>query len=330
MKTHSFLLALLLSALVACKQDKQVDDPADSAQAFPTKFVDFVSYEGNPLFQGTGTDTWDQRIRERGYILRDEAGWHMWYTGYRDGEEEMMKLGYATSADGLNWERYPGNPIFDESWTEDMMVLKEGDTWYMFAEGRNDIAHLLTSTDRIHWEDQGSLDVRHVNGEPLKKGDYGPDRKPLPNVEGQPLSAGPYGTPTVWRENGTWYLFYERHDLGIWLATSPDLKVWTNVQDEPVIQMGPEAYDAYGVAVNQIVRHEGLYYAYYHSTAFADWHEWSTNVAVSEDLVHWTKYPGNPILEENKSSGILVHDGEQYRLYTMHDQVQVHYPVGKP
>jgi beta-1,2-mannobiose phosphorylase / 1,2-beta-oligomannan phosphorylase len=51
-------------------------------------------------------------------------------------------------------------------------------------------------------------------------------------------------------------------------------------------------------------------------------------VAVSDDLIHWTKYEGNPIfpLEENKSSGILVHDGKQFRMYTMHDQVHVHFP----
>ena len=89
--------------------------------------------------------------------------------------------------------------------------------------GRNDVAHLLTSMDRVHWEEQGKLDIRTT----LSK----------------PLPPGPYGTPTVWIEGDTWYLFYERNDEGIWLATSKDRKVWTNVQDEPVIQMGPEPYD---------------------------------------------------------------------------------------
>jgi hypothetical protein len=52
----------------------------------------------------------------------------------------------------------------------------------------------------------------------------------------------------------------------------------------------------------------------------------STNVATSADLIHWEKYPGNPLLpiEENKSSGILAHDGERYRLYTMHPEVYLH------
>jgi len=36
--------------------------------------------------------------------------------------------------------------------------------------------------------------------------------------------------------------------------------------------------------------------------------------------------PGNPVLpvKDNKSSGVLVHDGVRYRLYTMHAAVRVH------
>jgi beta-1,2-mannobiose phosphorylase / 1,2-beta-oligomannan phosphorylase len=51
-------------------------------------------------------------------------------------------------------------------------------------------------------------------------------------------------------------------------------------------------------------------------------------LATSKDLVHWTKYEGNPLFprRDNKSSGILVHDGKQFRLYTMHDKVVVHFP----
>ena len=84
-----------------------------------------------------------------------------------------------------------------------------------------------------------------------------------------PISPGPYGTPTAWFENGTWYLFYERGDQGVWLATSKDLKIWTNVQDDPVIAMGPEPYDKTAVAVNQIVKRDGFYYAFYHANCAA-------------------------------------------------------------
>jgi len=296
-------LVLLFPACTKKSNTTEATLPMDSAAA---ELVDFVAMKGNPVFAGTGEDTWDQQIRERGYILREDSVYHMWYTGFRDEPDPEMHLGYATSRDGLTWTRYENNPIYDSGWVEDMMVVKSDSTYYMFAEGRDDIAHMMISGDRIHWQEKGPLDIRYANGDPLTK--------------------GPYGTPTVWHERGLWYLFYERGDLGIWLATSPDLKVWTNKQDAPVIKIGPEAYDRYAVAVNQIVKHNNLYYAYYHATEFEDWHEWTSCVAFSKDLLHWVKYIGNPIMRENKSSPILVNDGEQYRLYTMHPQVFVHKP----
>lgn len=276
---------------------------------FPAEITQFKPYDGNPVFSGTGADTWDQKIRERGYILHEDGLYHLWYTGYREGKGQTRSLGYATSKDGLTWTRYIGNPILPSSWIEDMAVIKSSGTYYMFAEGRDDVAHLLTSTDRVTWQEKGPIDIRYTNH--------------------QPISKGAYGTPTIWKEKNTWYLFYERNDQAVWLATSTDLKVWTNVQDEPVLAKGPTDYDLHAVAMNQVIRYKGAYYAYYHASAFSDWHEWSTNVAVSNDLIHWTKYTGNPILKGNKSSGILVNDGAYYRLYTMHPAVNVYFPEGK-
>jgi 3-hydroxyisobutyrate dehydrogenase-like beta-hydroxyacid dehydrogenase len=37
--------------------------------------------------------------------------------------------------------------------------------------------------------------------------------------------------------------------------------------------------------MNQVIKYKGLYYGYYHASAFKDWHEWSTNIAVSKDLI---------------------------------------------
>jgi hypothetical protein len=282
--------------------------PARAGDEFPLELVRFEASQKNPVFRGAGGQAWDAKIRERGWIIRDGDAWRMWYTGYDSSEKPQMMLGYATSHDGLSWTRHSDNPIYREHWVEDMMIVRHGETYYMFAEGLDDQAQLLSSRDGLVWKREGRLDVRYVNGEPL--------------------AAGPYGTPTAWFENGVWNLFYERSDLGVWLARSTDLKVWTNVQDEPVLALGPGSYDKLMIALNQIVKHDGRYYAYYHSSGTPQKPRlWTTNVAVSSDLVHWKKFAGNPLLpeQENKSSGIVVHDGKQFRLYTMHPEVNVHF-----
>lgn len=279
-----------------------------ATEEFPPELVRFRAYDQNPIFQAAPAGQWDEKIRERGWILRDGNEYRMWYTGFDAKGEGLKKLGLATSRDGLVWERSARNPLYGEHWVEDMMVVQHGDKYYMFAEGLDDQAQLLTSSDGIQWHREGQLDVRLANG--------------------QPIPPGPYGTPTGWVEDDVWYLLYERSDKGVWLATSHDLKVWTNVQDEPVLVPGPDAYDREMIAVNQVIQYQGRYYAYYHGTGNATKpRTWNTNVAVSTDRIHWKKFSGNPLLEENKSSGIVVPDGDRFRLYTMHDTVQVHLPV---
>ena len=310
MKIISRIIVLVMVLSMAdCKTKQKPSGQGEDGVKFDRSMVEFTPYKANPVFQGTGTDTWDKQIRERGFILKEGGEYKMWYTGYTE-DSEPMYLGYATSDDGINWSRYSDEPIFNGKWTEDMFVFKDGGKYYMYAEGTHDIAHLLTSADGVNWEEQGDLVILETSGEPIP---------------------GPYGTPAVWIEDEIWYLFYERNDLGIWLATSEDKKTWMNVQDEPVIMMGPEAYDEGAVAANQVVKHEGKYYLYYHGSSNPDWADpnanalWTSNVAVSRDLVNWEKYPENPIVEGDHSSPILVFDGEKNRLYTMHDKVWLYF-----
>src|SRR5262245_10782714 len=122
---------------------------APAGDEFPPELVRFQAYEKNPVFTGAGNGAWDARIRERGWIMREGDSWRMWYTGYDKSDNPQMMLGYATSRDGLSWTRYAGNPIYREHWIEDMMIVRQGDTYYMFAEGQEDRAQLLSSADGL-------------------------------------------------------------------------------------------------------------------------------------------------------------------------------------
>jgi beta-1,2-mannobiose phosphorylase / 1,2-beta-oligomannan phosphorylase len=185
-------------------------------------------------------------------------------------------------------------------------VVRHSNTYYMFAEGEHDNhAVMLTSQNGIDWKWQGELDVRLADG-----------KRSAPK---------PCGTPTVWIENDKWYLFYERNDKGVWLATTnePLRRIWTNVRDEAVLRPGPAEYDKDMIAVDQIIKYRGAYFAFYHGSGTAMPRTWNTDLACSTDLVHWRKYEGNPIVNDNKSSGVVVPFRDRFRLYTMHDQVDV-------
>ena len=102
----------------------------------------------------------------------------MWYTGYDGSREGVRRLGLATSHDGIAWQRYAKNPLLSDLWVEDIMIVPDDEgTLWMFAEGRNDQAQLLSSRDGVDWKRLGTLDVRMTDG--------------------KPIAAGPYGTPAI-------------------------------------------------------------------------------------------------------------------------------------
>lgn len=269
----------------------------------------WIGLTDDPLFTGR-CGQWDALIRERGWVMKDGDIWKLWYTGYnKDLTPVQMKMGYATSPDGIKWTRWSDAPIFDDVWIEDMTVIKRAGRYYMFAEGARDQPQLLESDDGIHWTLTGKLDVRMQDGTPIK--------------------AGPHGTPTVFVKDDVWHLFYERYDAGIWLARSTDRKVWTNVTDEPLIVPGPDQYDKLMIAMNQIVQIDGRYVAVLHGTGTPQKpRQWCTYFAQSDDLLNWTKMPRGPVLpvKDNKSSGMLVHDGATWRLYTLHGRMDLWFP----
>jgi len=88
--------------------------------------------------------------------------WKMWYTG--TGEDFLMKIGYATSSDGVTWTKYASNPVLDfgpaGAWDNgavgDPTVISDGSTYRMWYTGGSDPETLVgigyaTSTDGIHW-----------------------------------------------------------------------------------------------------------------------------------------------------------------------------------
>ena len=77
------------------------------------------------------------------WVLQDGKSFRMWYAGWNAG---IATLCYASSADGLQWTKYSGNPVlgngpsgtWDSRGVFTPSVLLEGGTFRMWMAGRND------------------------------------------------------------------------------------------------------------------------------------------------------------------------------------------------
>jgi len=91
-------------------------------------------------------------------VMKDGVMYKMWYSGY-DGSH--YRIFYATSADGLTWNRQRlvldigPNGSYDDNFAVSPFVLKEGSAYRMWYSG-NDGAHvrLLYATSRWTWLDE--------------------------------------------------------------------------------------------------------------------------------------------------------------------------------
>ncbi len=103
--------------------------------------VDKPFVESDPVFTPGDKGAWDGSWVHQPRVFQTSNGWIMIYRGVSDRNGANMKLGLATSVDGIHWERYAGNPIFEPSdikgarqfWFTNA-VLKD-DVLYLFVEG---------------------------------------------------------------------------------------------------------------------------------------------------------------------------------------------------
>ncbi len=266
-----------------------------AAEAPNKSLVGWTPAAVKPVLPSGPPGSWDENTRERMWVIYEDGQFHGWYAGwsgpYKQDVPKLVKLGYATSDDGMHWKKYPGNPVFTARWAEDMSVVKDGDTYCMYAEdeslGRT-VIHLLTSKDKIHWTPYGNVLEKEPNHSWEK--DW-------------------VGTPLAWKEGPHWYMLYEGGPPGdIALATSSDGRHWTRSPQNPVMRKG-KGWEDKVVAADSVIKVNGLYHMYYHACG----NRWQSGLATSRDLIHWTRYQGNPIAPE--PSPVIVDTPDRYLLY---------------
>jgi predicted GH43/DUF377 family glycosyl hydrolase len=94
-------------------------------------------------------------------VLHHGGKWHMWYTGSAD-RAQGIHIFYATSPDGLRWEKYSGNPVLatrqELPWETGVIsrpfVLIENGIFKMWYSMRGKAYRIgyAESANGIHWE----------------------------------------------------------------------------------------------------------------------------------------------------------------------------------
>lgn len=138
---------------------------------------------------------------------------------------------------------------------------------------------LAWSDDLLHWTKDPAGPI------------FGPS-----GVAGAPDAAGTTG-PFVWRDGGTYYLFYigltgigyEAGEKTLNVATSTDLRHWERYGGNPIIAPGGEGWRRDAIWHPNIVEVGETYYLFFNASGVVDGvEEERIGYATSSDLLRWT------------------------------------------
>ncbi|MFA5872384.1 MAG: hypothetical protein WC832_00310 [Anaerolineales bacterium] len=207
---------------------------------------------------------------------------YLMYLDGKNGPVERIGVARARVAefDGLNWKEYPNNPVLDigPGGYDHSSVLDPSVIWfkgqllmyYTGLGGPPDRICLAFSADGYNWEKSAHNPI--LNGR----------------------------CPHAVLKDGTLYLFYlvynEDGGYDVRLATSADGIHYERSSKKPILPRGREGdWDWFSIVTTRIYFENGLYQMLYAGDSERVDEPRGIGLALSNDLVNWRKFSGNPI-----------------------------------
>lgn len=128
--------------------------------------INWTKYSGNPVIDCDSIYSWDGLSVATPTVIKRNSQFEMWYCGasYYDildnNNIDTIKIGYATSVNGLNWTKYSTNPIMSTydnpyntneirgPWAPDVVFRPLENEYYMWYETAYGFG-LATSNDNF-------------------------------------------------------------------------------------------------------------------------------------------------------------------------------------
>jgi len=152
--------------------------------ATSTNGRDWIKYADNPVL-GPGTAKWEAGGPSHGFVLPVTGGYKMWYTGW-ESTFTYSNIGYATSTNGIDWQRDTLNgPVLPKGLTDQWDDKGVGPGKVMFIDSlycmwydgkKNGVSSsaigFAVSPDGIHWtkyDDPATTSVLYADSDPVMK-----------------------------------------------------------------------------------------------------------------------------------------------------------------
>lgn len=312
----------------------------------PTLVADFMPLDANPILQKGEPGNWDEDGVFAGHVIYHEGLFHMFYRGVQGSNSA---IGYASSPDGITFNKYDQNPIlvpdgegFDAAQIYEAVPNIEGGTWVLYYNAKDAGGRLDGPGATIGRTTAPSPTGSWSAGEPVleagKRGEW--DAGFI--VSGSILTTDDglvmyYFASKGWGRPGlTGGSTEDDRVFMIGLATSDDGLTWRKYDDpatqgdrsasDPVFTPDSSlAWEFYSAWKGNVVVNGsgfGLFYASMNPSGER------IGYAASEDGLHWTRYAGNPILRaaddpnptaretaELELSSVVLKDGLYYVYY---------------
>lgn len=271
------------------------------------------------------------------FIIKEGATYKMWYTsgGFNYPPDTLMRsrISYATSTDGISWNKYAGNPVLDVDYSggwdslgvETISVLIDSAApanerykmWYAgqyFNSYRYDIGYAY-SPDGINWTKHNAPVLSVGNTSEWDNG----------FIEG----------PSVIKDGNTYKMWYCGYDAipdasgtdgkaNVGYATSPDGINWTKYAGNPILVTGINTWDSIYVQDPHVIKENGEYHMWYGGGSNGTYYDQQVGYATSLDGITWTKFPLNPVLTRGNNGDwdqilssfpSVINDGGTYKMW---------------